>query len=236
MILEARLRATDLNYYGFLRVLFAQHNVTSLGADLTILGLNAAGAVVAGSAAKAALAAASAGIVGAKTEIDTDLFYQKTLPALVVQMDAQRKSVLVNILRGLSQSPENYDLQQGLSDVDSYYVAGTIPGAISGIITDAGGKSQKADAEIDSLPMVVAVSKDFQVKKETVAACVKSLSSEQHNQLAKDLGQSSAPNAEVAILYMIGPATTPAQLDLVTTRMKTLFPDESCVKRLDAAP
>src|SRR5437899_1909788 len=94
------------------------------------------------------LAASSAGIIGVKGAIDADLFYQKTMPALVAQMDAQRRTVLANILQGLSQGLDLYPLQQGLRDVDSYYAAGTIPGAISGVVTDAGAKSEEADIKI----------------------------------------------------------------------------------------
>jgi hypothetical protein len=147
-IISGRLRAVDLNYYAFVKALFQQYNASTLGADIAVLGLNAAGAVSGGALTKSALAAASAGIVGVKGAIDADLFYQKTLPALVAQMDAQRKTVLANILKGLSEELDKYPLQQGLGDVDAYYAAGTIPGAISGVITDAGAKSEQADIKI----------------------------------------------------------------------------------------
>jgi hypothetical protein len=147
-IISGRLRAVDLNYYAFVKVLFEQYSASTLSADIIVLGLNAAGAVAGGAATKAALAAASAGVVGVKGAIDADLFYQKTMPALVAQMDAQRKTVLANILKGLSQELAQYPLQQGLGDVDAYYASGTIPGAISGIVTDAGAKSERADIKI----------------------------------------------------------------------------------------
>jgi hypothetical protein len=147
-ILEARVRAIDLNYYQFVQSLFIEHNTSNLLADVSALGLGAAGAVVAGSVTKAALAASSAGIVGVKGAVDTDLFYQKTLPALVAQMEAQRKAALVPIVGGLAQPIAGYSLQQGLSNVETYYVAGTLPGAIAGIIGDAGAKATDADKKI----------------------------------------------------------------------------------------
>jgi hypothetical protein len=147
-IVNGRLRSIDLNFYAFEKALFTQHGVTTLAGDITILGLNAAGAVVGGELTKSALAAASGGIAGAKGAIDTDLFYQKTLPALVAQMQAQRKVVLVSIRKGLSESVDQYPLQEALIDVDAYYAAGTIPGALTGIIEDAGSKSAAAEIEI----------------------------------------------------------------------------------------
>ncbi len=137
-VILARSRAVDLNYYTFLKDLYAQHNMVSLTGDMAALGLTAAGTVWAGELAKSALAAAATGVVGTKTAIDTDLFYQKTLPALVAQMDAGRKSALVIIRTGLAKSTDDYPLEQGLADLDTYYVAGTLPGAVSGIIQNAG--------------------------------------------------------------------------------------------------
>src|SRR5262249_46089227 len=123
-------------------------NGFGLATDLIVLGLNAAGAVVGGAEAKSALAAASGGIVGAKGAVDKDLFYQKTLPALIAQMSAQRKVVLVDIRRGLTLDVDQYPLQQALVDLENYYAAGTIPGAINAIVQDAGATSQTAQLEL----------------------------------------------------------------------------------------
>lgn len=180
-IVTGRLRAIDLNYNAFVKALFVEHGTASLGGDLAILGLNAAGSVVGGAVTKSALAAASGGIAGAKGAVDTDLFYAKTLPALVAQMDAQRKTVLVNIRRGLAEPMSDYPLQQGLADLDSYYNAGTLPGAVTGIIEDAGAKSAAAEFEIRRTPEFVA----NRAKAETIVDRIAKLSPDQAIALAK---------------------------------------------------
>ncbi|MGA8401527.1 MAG: hypothetical protein WB697_16685, partial [Stellaceae bacterium] len=75
LITYARLKYADLNYDRFRRKLFETVNGGNTAADLTILGLGSAGALVPGATTKAILAAISAGISGGKGIIDRDLLY-----------------------------------------------------------------------------------------------------------------------------------------------------------------
>jgi hypothetical protein len=83
--------------------------------------------------------------------VDKNAFYEKTLPALLAKMEALRKQQLAVIRHGLALAPEDYPLIQALADVDTYYNAGTIPGAILEITGDAGATSKAADIEIKGI-------------------------------------------------------------------------------------
>ena len=64
----------------------------------------------------------------------------------MAQMMAQRKGVLVRIRDGLlHRSDAEYPLAQGLADLEEYFYAGTIPGAITGVVQNAGAESQRND-------------------------------------------------------------------------------------------
>src|SRR5437588_6320881 len=90
-VVYGRLGVIDIRYREFEKALAAANSGVATGSDLTVLVLNGLGATTGAAAAKSALAAASAGVVGAKSAINTDLFYQKTLPALLAQMQAGRQ-------------------------------------------------------------------------------------------------------------------------------------------------
>lgn len=70
------------------------------------------------------------------------------MPVLLTKMTALRKEVLVKIYMGLGQSTTDYPLMKALNEVDDYYNAGTIPGAIIGITATAGATIAKADEAI----------------------------------------------------------------------------------------
>jgi hypothetical protein len=119
------LHAIDLNFVAFEQALYAQGVGSGIGADWLVLALTGIGSV-AGSAANA-LSAAAAGVTGARASFDKNVMFEKTLPALLAQMVAKRKAVLVEIRQGQAQDVETYSLLMGLSHLEDYYFAGTIP-------------------------------------------------------------------------------------------------------------
>jgi hypothetical protein len=137
-VVYGRLNVIDIRYFQFQRALTGTNNGVLTGADLTVLALNGLGATTGAASVKAALAAASAGVVGAKATINTDLFYQKTLPALITQMNATRQKQLATIKTGLAKSTDEYTLGEALNDVQNYYIAGTLPSAVEQVTSQAG--------------------------------------------------------------------------------------------------
>jgi hypothetical protein len=138
------MRGYDITFSDFKRRLAGDANSVMLGSDLLVLALGGLVATTGGATTKAALGAAIAGIAGAQAAINRDLYFQRTLPALLAQMDASRAQATVPILSGLRLSDEEYPLQRALVDLDALRDAGSIVGAI-GNITQA-AEQQKADA------------------------------------------------------------------------------------------
>ncbi|RYH29884.1 MAG: hypothetical protein EON54_22185, partial [Alcaligenaceae bacterium] len=155
-IITARIFAIDANFHDFVRELTTQQNLSNIGVDWAAIGLASAGAVVGSTQTKAILAAIAAGVLGAKSSVDKDLFYNKTIAALVTIMEGQRKIVLAQIYTGLNKSSGSYTIFQALADLDSYYNAGTINGALVGLTTTAGLSS-----DAGSVRIAAALSSDF---------------------------------------------------------------------------
>lgn len=162
-IVLARTRAYDIEFAEFERRLYGDANAVSLGSDLTGLILGGLTATTGNAGTKAALGAASTGVLGANTAISRDLYYQRTVPALLAQMEADRLVAKAPILAGLQQPDAKYPLMQAYIDLDIYKNAGSIPGAINAINRDAGNAKDDAitftrDASyIAQLPNVVTV-------------------------------------------------------------------------------
>jgi hypothetical protein len=99
-------------------------------------------------ATKAALGAASTGIIGANAAINKDLYYQKTIPALLTQMEANRLKAKLPIAQGLTQPDSKYSLLKAYIDLDAYKDAGSMPAAISSITQSAANDKQLAQNNI----------------------------------------------------------------------------------------
>ncbi len=147
-IVFARMRGYDIEFSNFERQLYGYSNTTSVGTDLIGLALGGFTATVGSAATKAALGAASTGVLGANTAINKDLYFQKTIPALITQMEANRAKKQLAIFQGLSQPDSKYSLMAAYSDLDAYRTAGSIPDAIGSITQDAANAKQAADNDI----------------------------------------------------------------------------------------
>lgn len=143
-VVMGRLRAIDLLFLQFTQAINKEKNGTQIATDWAVLGLSGAGATAGGAATKAMLAAISGGLTGAKLSVNEALFYKQTMPVLLQAMQASRKAILVDIRKGLNTSLEQYHLMQALNDVDRYYEAGTLPGAMIAINSQTGEKNEKA--------------------------------------------------------------------------------------------
>jgi hypothetical protein len=147
-IVLARLRGYDIEFSAFEKGLYGQGNTISTGGDLIALILAGLTATTGGTATKAALGAASAGVIGAQAAINKDLYYQRTIPALIAQMEASRAKAKLTIIQGLGRSDAKYSLMQAYLDLDVYKDAGSIPGAVSSVTQDAGNAKEAAQSAI----------------------------------------------------------------------------------------
>lgn len=147
--ITGRLTLMNLQYIKFIRTFAASRAQLDSAFDLLMAGVGLATAVSGGAAARAALGASSAGLGATRTSIDKNFFYEKTVPALITAMNAQRKAVLVPILEGIKRDIEGYPMALALSDLSEYYFAGTFTGAMQAIEKDAGVKEAAADKRIE---------------------------------------------------------------------------------------
>jgi hypothetical protein len=147
-IIRGRVWAYDIEFADFEQQLYGEGNAVSLGSDLVGLILGGLTATVGGKATKAALGAAATGVIGANNAINKDLYYQKTIPALLAQMDADRLQALAPITAGMKQSDADYPLIQAYIDLDAYKTAGSIPAAINAVNKNAGNAKDQAQKEI----------------------------------------------------------------------------------------
>ena len=156
--ITGRITMMNIRYIQFIRNLTSEKQLLDTAVAMLTLGLNLAGASFAAASTKTVLAAISAGVVGSKEAIDKNYFFDKTIPALVAQMNAERKKALYPLLFGLKQKTlDDYSFAQAVTDLNDYYLAGTFTGAIHGIQVDAAVKEKAADdkiATLSNIPLV----------------------------------------------------------------------------------
>jgi len=159
-VISARIRAIDLNFNEFIQNISAENKKLNIGTDSAVLLLGSAGAVSTVSSTQAILSATSATVTGVKSSVDKNAYYETTLNALVSQMLANRKTVLANIYAGLGSDVKNYPLMRALIDVEDYFQAGTIIGAVSEITKEAGKQKAAAEEKIADIVITNTYSKD----------------------------------------------------------------------------
>ena len=150
-VIAARIRAIDLNFNQFAQNISAEHKKFNIGADSTVLLLGAAGAVSTVTSTQAIPAATSATVTGVKSSIDKNAYFDTTLTALLSQMQANRKKVLLTIYTNMQRDVNAYPLMRALVDLEDYFQAGTIIGAVSEITQQAGKQKSAADDALNQL-------------------------------------------------------------------------------------
>lgn len=146
-VLSIWLLAIDSRYDAFRRDLSRGMKGGNFGLDVLTLALTATGSVVAGAADE--LSAAATGVGGARASLNREVYFEKTLPALVAYMDAERLEIRGQLLQGMNRSIAEYSLEQGFADLWRYQAAGSLDRAISKASDDATNRVSKAQEEYD---------------------------------------------------------------------------------------
>ena len=152
--ISGRLVMMNIRYIQFIRQLTSEKQLFDSATEMLKLALSLAGTAVDSAATKTVLSAIVAGLTGSKATIEKNYYYEKTIPALIAAMNAERKKALVSILTGVRGSLDDYPFPQAVTDLHSYYHAGTFAGAIQAIQTDAAIKEQSKDQVIATLSPV----------------------------------------------------------------------------------
>ncbi|HEY1260535.1 MAG TPA: hypothetical protein VGF34_14905 [Stellaceae bacterium] len=151
LVVMSRMRAYDLEFDSFERRLNGDSNVVALGGDVTLLVLGALTATLGSATTKAALGAASTAVAGAQTAVNKDLYFQKTLPAMLDQMEANRAKAKLPIFQGLTLPDSQYPLVRAEIDLQILKQSGSIPSAISVITKMTSKDNQDAQAKLAPL-------------------------------------------------------------------------------------
>lgn len=139
------LALVDIRYTEFRHNLVANKKNSEAATDMLLLAMNIAGGLTTSAGVKDHYLAGSALVQGGNTIYDKDYLFDQTLPALVAQMDANRKAKLLEIRTAMaSQSIDEYPGQVALADILDYHQAGTLFGAVAGVHRAA--VKQEADA------------------------------------------------------------------------------------------
>jgi hypothetical protein len=150
-MIDERVLEIDSRFQEFEMELWRQGVGLGIGTDWVQLAIAGATATLGGEAVKAALGAASAGLVGAKSSFDKNAFMEKTLPLIMSGMVAEREPVRASIERNKQLPVADYTVFAALSELKKFIRAGTIPGTIQAIAIDAGNKATRADKDIKNI-------------------------------------------------------------------------------------
>jgi hypothetical protein len=159
-----RLTLMNLRYLKFIRNLTSERQLLDSATAITAMGLGLAGSMVPLAQTTKILASVSAGVAGTKEVIDKNYYFEKTIPALVAQMNAERQKALTPILEGMQKDIMQYPLGQAVVNLQNYYEAGTFAGAIQSIQADASVTEQKQKEANNKLHPLSGKEKDLKQK------------------------------------------------------------------------
>lgn len=146
-IVSARKYAIDVHFRQFEESFFNENRWGGFGATLAALGLGVAG-TVSGQTAAQALAAASAGLAGARASYEREILAERNILAIRTTMRGERDRIAARLLTGMRQGETSYPIMAALADLDAYQSAGTVLGALSAMNQSAGTQAAQAQAEL----------------------------------------------------------------------------------------
>ena len=148
--IAGRITLYDLEYIRFVSSFRLSRAAQSSAFDGIALGIGLATTLVGPARTKTVLGAISTALTGARASYEKNFYDDKTTVALISQMNAERKTALLNLLKGSqTTSIEDYPLSQAIVDLTIYQYAGTIDGALEGVQRDASLKDAAAAKAIE---------------------------------------------------------------------------------------
>ena len=148
--IDRRLRVIDLNFSEFRRGLAKEGVAAEFGVAVVEVAVGATGALVAQTASQI-LSAASGGLAGAHQAYSKAALYDQSLSALLAQMIASRKAVLVKIYESRTLGIDDYPLSAAVKHLEAYEFAGSLPGAVIATAADAKVKNDQAQNQLNQL-------------------------------------------------------------------------------------
>ena len=149
--INARLVSLDINYQSFVNSLSVERQNGDAAVQVAQIALGVAGVSTAAARVKTNLAAATAALAGVKAIVDKEYYFNKSVPALLAMMNAQRLAVLQKIKTSMNEPADQYDARAVMDDLSAYQRAGTLIGAISAVETLANALEEKNSGEVRGL-------------------------------------------------------------------------------------
>jgi hypothetical protein len=143
-MIETRMAVIDAHFMEFQAGLVKENVRADFLIALIGVGVGGAGALASETASQI-LSAVSGGLAGGQAAYSKAVLYDKAMSALIAQMQASRKAVAVAIFERWNEDIDQYPMWMARTDLEAYYFAGSLPGAI--IATAADAKVKDADAE-----------------------------------------------------------------------------------------
>lgn len=137
----------DTRYEHFLRHVSRQFRGSNVVLDIISFGLTSAASVT-GASATRALSAAASGVTGSRASISRDVFYERTLSALVDEMNAARDVIKASILENMKRDITSYSLEAALIELRAYEAAPSLDGALQKLSKSAAEDAKAADAKV----------------------------------------------------------------------------------------
>lgn len=150
-IIDARMAEIDGKFEDFERALYSQGIGWGVGSDWFVLALTAGAAIAKTATAKTDIAAVATAVVGGQAAFDKRALFDKTLPALMAQMVANRETLRGIIRRSETLEVADYTWSVAESDLSHFEFAGSLPGAITSVTQDAGSKNTQAAKSLEEI-------------------------------------------------------------------------------------
>lgn len=170
-IIGLYMNAIDANYYAFRNRLTQDERETAIGMDMLLLGL-AGAASIARTAAVDELTAGIAVVTGARATIDKNLFFDRTLPAVLSATEAERAKARRTILEKMRLDDLEYPIVAAFADLQDYQLAGTLERGVSRMTEIA---STDSAAEKERLDNAVLVCRSTSPNRATLTARLRTL-------------------------------------------------------------
>lgn len=149
-ILSSYLSAINANYTSFTNQLQSSDRGSALGLDLVVLGLTGATALV-GASDVSELATITAIASGTRATIDKRLFFDRTLPAIMASLDAERAIIQADISRKRGLPVEQYSLDEAIDDLNRLQQAGRLDRAVARMTRVAEADRAQQQARLDAI-------------------------------------------------------------------------------------
>lgn len=146
-VIAVYLQAIDARYYQFRGNLSSESKSTNLGFDTLLIGLVGAAALSASDADE--IAAITTGALGLRSSVDKNLYFERTLPALLAAMDAERFKVRTAISNHMAEDTGQYPLAAAFVELQEYQQAGTLHAAVAAVNGQASEAREEARRDFE---------------------------------------------------------------------------------------